>query len=160
MKKGRHVLGKVDYNRSGRRNCLAVITWELRTTGQGMLEFSACAEIWNPRGTDCYVCGQCVDEVAAYFPNDAKAQAILQVWRRWHLNGLRAGSPRQMEYLRENPTKHYETTLAALFAAGLQPDTEFSVEVDANNQSIPYSYGSAWLTEELPEAALAEIRSW
>jgi hypothetical protein len=151
----RYELGKVDYNGSGRRNCKAVITWDLENG-----RFSMQAEIWNPRETDCYACGQCVEEVAAYFPSDAKAQRMLAIWRDWHLNDMRAGSPAQEAWLRENPVtavypgSHYETAKAALAAAGLQPDTSYI------HNGNPYSYGSAWLRRELPPEVVAEIESW
>lgn len=69
------------------------------------------------------------------------------VWERWHLNDMVAGSPRQMEYLRTTrrefpgyPASHYEWAKSLLADAGLEPDAEHD----------GYSYGSAWLTEELP----------
>lgn len=153
--KGRYVPGKVDYNDNGRRDCEAEITWEL---AKG--RFSMSAGIWNPRKTDLYTCGQCVDTVAAYFPRDAKVQRMLEIWQRWHLNDMKAGSPRQQEFLRNNPKPesdkrdNYTYAREALTAAGLQPDTEYLRE------EKPYSYGSAWITEELPVEVTMEIRSW
>lgn len=136
-------LGKVDYNGSGRRNCLAVLTWELadgRFTMQG--------EIWNPRMTDIYVGGQCVDMVAGFFPKNAVAQCMVAIWKRWHLNDMRAGTPAQEAWLRQyGHGKDYTETLAKLTEAGYNPDNG-------------YVYGSKWLTEELPPEVIAEIQSW
>lgn len=148
-------LGKVDYNKSGRRNCLAEITWELENG-----RFSMCAHVWNLRKTDHYCGGQCVDRVAAYFPHNKKAERMVQIWKRWHLNDMRAGSPAQEEFLRANPVtftypeSHYEKAGAALAAAGINPDPNYL------RDGKPYIYGHAWITEELPAEIVAEIESW
>lgn len=145
-------LGKCDHNGSGRKTCKAFITW---TFEDG--KFSMCAEIWNQRETDIYSCGQCVDTVAAYFKGNHKAQRMVEIWKRYHLNDLRAGSYEQMKYLREHPLdpesytypkSYYEAASAALSAAGLNPDSE------------GYMYGHAWKREEIPSDIAAEIESW
>lgn len=73
---------------------------------------------------------------------------FLAVWDRWHLNDMRAGSPDQEKFLRDNPIKgvmdHYTRACKALESAGLQPDSNLI----RNGQ--PYKYGSAWLLEEVP----------
>lgn len=143
MTEHRYDLGKIDYNGSGRRNCKAAITWRLEDG-----RFSMCAEIWNPRETDVYAGGQCVDTVAAYFPNDTKAQRMVAIWERWHLNDMRAGTPAQEAY----PNQYgrggsYDANLTALTDAGYNPDNG-------------YVYGSKWLREDLPADVVAEIESW
>lgn len=157
-KEHRYDLGKVDYNSSGRRNCKAAITWSLENG-----RFSMCAEIWNPRETDIYCGGQCVDQVAAYFPRDAKAQRMLAIWRAWHLNDMIAGSPAQTAHLetlgewaygREGFDSHYDWAHNKLVEASLQPDPNYL------HNGKPYSYGSAWLKRELPADVIAEIQSW
>ena len=177
----RYVLGKVDHNGSGRKNCKAVITWTLEDGN-----FSMCAEIWNPRETDIYCGGQCVDTVAAYFPGDAKAQRMVAIWRKWHLNDLTAGSPAQEAWLEANPIDmdaereiagaalggtgayphgsasrgasrpkdRYTLACEKLAAVGLNPDPGYL------HNGEPYSYGHAWLCRELPAEVVAEIESW
>lgn len=111
--------------------------------------------IWNPRETDYYCCGQVVDEVARYFPDDAKLQRMLAVWREWHLNNMKAGTPAQEAFLktRTYPRSGDYLTWACetLRAAGLEPD---------QHEGKPYRYGSAWLKAELPPEIVAEIESW
>ena len=157
-KEHRYVLGKVDYNKSGRRNCEAAITWSVDNG-----RFSMCAEIWNPRHTDIYCGGQCVDSVAAYFPHNAKAQRMVAIWREWHLNNMKAGSSAQEAWLKANPIdpkeyaypkSHYDVACAKLAAAGLNPDASHV------RNGKPYAYGSAWLNVDLPADVLAEIESW
>lgn len=153
----RYVLGKVDYDGSGRHNCETAITWSLHNG-----RFSMCAEIWNPRKMDIYCGGQCVDTVVAYFPHDAKAQRMLAIWREWHLNDMTAGSPAQTAWLKANPvraangetTHAYDALLVALTAAGLNPDPNYL------HDGKPYKYGHAWLKRELPADVVAEIESW
>lgn len=154
----RYVLGKVDYTNSGKRNCEAAITWSLEGG-----RFSMCAEIWQANKRDIYTGGQCVDSVAAYFPNDKKAQRMVAIWREWHLNDMTAGSPAQESWLKANPLdpksyaypkSHYEVASAALRAAGLNPDPGYQ------HNGKPYSYGSAWLSRELPADVVSEIESW
>lgn len=152
----KYYLGKCDYNQSGRKNCKAFITWELDEKGKGLV-FSMCAEIWNPQETDLYCGGQCVDKVAAYFPNDEKAQRMVEVWKRWHLNDMKAGSSVQEQWLKDNPIdpaeyaypkSHYEVASEKLFEAGLNPDVD------------GYQYGHAWKFEQIPDEIIAEIQSW
>ena len=145
-------LGKCDYNNSGRNDCKAFITWTFENGN-----FSMCAEIWDPKGFDIYIGGQCVDTVAAYFKGNRKAQRMVEIWERYHMNDMLAGSAAQMEYLREHPLdpasyaypkSHYDVASAVLASAGLNPD--------ANG----YLYGHAWKREEIPAEIAAEIESW
>lgn len=145
----KYVLGKVDYNRSGRRNCKAEIEWTLHDG-----RFSMSANIWNPRGTDIYCGGQCVDTVTAFFPRNRKAHRMLAVWRDWHLNDMQAGTSAQTAWLKAHSAEseahrldHYDWATKALAEAGLNPDNG-------------YRYGSAWLKIELPPSIVAEIESW
>ena len=155
----KYYLGKCDYNGSGRRNCKTFITWDLIDG-----KFSMCAEIWNPRETDLYCSGQCVDEVCKYFPHDQLARRMERVWRDYHLNDMRAGSPAQEALLKSkeperlkslaHPVSHYDWASNVLAEAGLNPDPNHL------HNGVPYRYGSAWLKRELPMEIIAEIESW
>jgi hypothetical protein len=153
-KEKKYFIGKLDRNsgKTGPRNCKAYLTWELKDG-----RFAMCGEVWNHIGTDMVHAGQCVDAIAAQFPHDAKAQRMLAIWRRYHLNDMKAGSAVQEEWLRANPIdpaeyaypkSHYEVASAKLAAAGLNPDAD------------GYRYGSAWKAEPLPAEVVAEIESW
>lgn len=106
---------------------------------------------------DAATCGQCIDAIAGissrYLVEEFKKadlDRLVEIWRRWHLNDLTAGSPAQEEWLRTNPVtfeypdSHYTAALEALTAAGLNPDPNYLYKDE------PYNYGHAWLTEELP----------
>lgn len=154
MSEKRYILGKVseNYTHEGKLNCEVAITWELEDG-----KFSMCAEVWLPSKRDVSMCGQCVEKVAAMFPDNAKAQRMAAIWERWHLNDMVAGSPAQMEWLRANPIpeeeykypkSYYEVACQKLSDAGLNPDAD------------GYKYGHAWKREELPPEVVAEIESW
>lgn len=67
------------------------------------------------------------------------------VWKKWHLNDMKSGTPAQMAYLEEHPITdrfdHYTAACQALTEAGLNPDNG-------------YEYGSAWLRVDVPEEVL------
>ncbi len=127
-------LGKVDFNHNGKRNCMAELEWEL--TGDG--RFTMSGNIWNHLHTDIYCGGQCVDEVVDLFPHNKKAQRMLEIWKRWHLNDAQAGCEHQRSLGWVNYNEH--------------PSEPCPV--------CGYKYGTAWLKEEIPETIKAEIRSW
>lgn len=77
------------------------------------------------------------------------ALKLRAAWNRWHLNDLQAGSPRQREFLRQQPPMAFVEACAMLEAHGLQPDKEY-----LHNRK-PYRYGTAWLSEPVPEEVLA-----
>jgi hypothetical protein len=100
-------------------------------------------------------CGQIVGSgisVTTYAQGWDKAllDKFISVWNEYHLNDMKAGSPRQEKYLRDNPlsyaypTTHYDAAKAALSEAGLQPDPHLIFK------GVPYSYGSKWLFQPLP----------
>ena len=148
-------LGKIDYNGTGRKVNKVEIEIELE---DGRL--SICGDIWDSKQSDVYSGGQNIDEIASLFPHDKKVQRIKEVWERWHLNDLKAGSPSQEEYLRSNPIQckfpesHYEKACESLKEAGLNPDPNYL------HNGKPYEYGAAWLKEPLPKAVINEILSW
>jgi len=70
----------------------AQINWSLEEKENGF-EFSA-------SGTFDGGSGQCIDSIAKAYPEDKKVQEICAVWRKWHLNGMNAGTTEQTEWLR------------------------------------------------------------
>lgn len=97
--------------------------------------------------------GQCTSalkELVGYCDgwNQELADQLHDVWNRWHLNDMRAGSPEQEKYLRDNPIiakypeSHYEVACQQLALIGLHPDSD------------GYKYGSSWNTEIVPDDVL------
>ena len=65
---------------------------------------------------------------------------IQRIWKRYHLNDMRAGTPKQEEFVREWQLTHaydYTEVCKALSEADLLYDNG-------------YKYGSSWLREEVP----------
>ena len=157
LKRGIIPLGKVDYNKTGRKACACNLTYELRQTEHGP-EFSAQGEVWNHLHTDIYCGGQCVDElVTQYGKGSRKAKRLQAIWERYHLNGMRAGSAVQEQWLRDHPLdpasytypkSHYEVASMVLAQAGLNPDSD------------GYHYGHGWKYEPIPQEIIEEILSW
>lgn len=143
-------VGKVDYNDSGRKNCTVTLEYALKDGG-----FTMSGNIWNPRMTDIYSGGQCVDEIASYFPENETVQRMAAVWKRWHLNDMQAGSPAQRAFLETHPDlRGYDAVTTALTEAGLNPDANYL------HNGKPYEYGTAWLKEDLPSEVIEEIQNW
>jgi hypothetical protein len=83
--------------------------------------------------------------------NRAKVAEFLAVWRAWHLNDMKAGTPEQEAELKRHtfpgyPVSHYDWAKETLRAAGLQPHNG-------------YCYGSKWLRVEVPAEVVAFLRA-
>lgn len=153
-------LGKIAYDGKRRSNATELeltLRWHegsAQTTDlepvEGYWSLSICGGIWDSRETDLVACGQNVDEVAGFFPGDARVQRIKAIWDRWHLNDIKAGTRAQSEFL-DNWLKQsgerydYTKVCVALDTAGLLVDRG-------------YKYGSAWLVEVVPAEVLLEVR--
>jgi hypothetical protein len=139
------------------------VTIEWQNQRNGYFELSLTGVIGPKANGDARgSCGQTyVPEIIKYAEGwDAESAAKLdELWRRWHLNGTRAGSPKQQAWLREHPVtveypkSHFVEACAALDAAGLQPDPTYL------HKGEPYRYGSAWLYEDVPADVLVWLRS-
>jgi hypothetical protein len=147
------VLGKIAYSGDAKNN---EVELEIDLSVAGRL--AIVAHVWNSRKTDLHAVGQMHDEIQKYFGHDPKVKRILEVWKRWHLNTMRAGSPAQEDFLRQYDTKGvpstYEMRCVWLKRAGLNPDPNYLIK------GKPYEYGHAWLREELPQDVIDEIKSW
>ena len=142
--------GKIDWYGRGRRVNAVQVEAELRDEGRGPV-FSACAEVWNGRGTDIVAGGQCLDEIAPFLAESATFRKILRLWRLYSGNDMHAGTPAQEMYLAEHRTWRfdYDKDCECLKEAGL-----LTVDLDGK----PYEYGRAWLYWPIPDGDLAEIK--
>ena len=107
--------------------------------------FTVCADV---RGVGY---GQVIDECEKAYSNseDKLAKAICDMWRKYHLNDMHAGTPKQEEALNKaGITKwadDYDICRKYLASIGLLYDNG-------------YKFGSAWLKEEIPTEDLEEIK--
>jgi len=96
----------------------------------------------NRRRSDCDYCGQCYetlldDGLLSTLP----LRKLCDLWERWHLNDLCAGTRAQRDKLRHFKGDHD----AQLLCLG-------DLEVDRG-----YKYGSQWLVELVPDEVIKEI---
>lgn len=116
------------------------------------VQLSIVADIFYPgdRARDPRMVGQCYGTIAEHWGDNPLVAELVEIWKRWHLNGLRAGNRAQEEHLRANPVdavypvSHYDAACSSLKEAGLQP-------------SDGYRYGTAWLVEPLPLEVIDRI---
>lgn len=128
----------------------SVIDMELKETDKGWC-FSA-SGLHNFKYNDYEGGGQCLDRIAKDYPKNKEVQLITKLWKKYHLNDMNAGSPRQTEYLNSlGEYKDYDWACEELEKVDLLYDKEFS----PNN---PYKYGSAWLYREIPQNDLELIK--
>jgi hypothetical protein len=150
MKKTIHLGGE-------RKKGSSIIEMELKETHKGWC-FSASGlygyhynihfQDWDYEGG-----GQCLDTIAKMYSKNKEVQLIVELWRKYHLNDMNAGSPKQTEYLASlGEYKSYEWACEELKKVGLLYDKEFSPDK-------PYKYGSAWLYREIPKEDLETIKS-
>lgn len=157
----RFVFGKIDYNNSGRKNCSAEVEIEFEKKHNSFydkdyMEFTAVGYVYNPKHTDCYIGGQCLDTMYRF---DSLAlnpifHKIYRIWLKYHLNGMHAGTPEQEQAIkeyRERTGKAYDYKDICDYLKSIN-----LYEVIENGQ--PYKYGHAWLCREIPETVQNEIR--
>ena len=159
--------GKIDFNGKGRKVNRVSVEVNLREeeTNYGFkyYSFTASGEIWNARGTDCVVCGQCLDEIKEYV-NDPTFLKIYDLWKKYHLNDLKAGTPAQEkavhEYFEKN-NKRYDYTDACNYLESiglLLDDCGCNTTGRRYEKGQGYQYGHGWVIEEIPESAVKEIK--
>ena len=99
--------------------------------------------------------GQCLDTIAKDYPKNKEVQLIVELWKKYHLNDMNAGSPRQTEYLRSlGEYKNYDWACEELEKVDLLIDKEFTYPQQLNG----YRYGSAWLFREIPQQDIETIK--
>lgn len=116
--------------------------------------FSACAYSahWG---------GQCFDSLLEEMKEQKVSisptfQKIYDLWERWHLNDMRAGSPKQEAFIKANipeGARGYENVCKKLKESNLLEDESYIYN------GKPYKYGTAWLKEEIPAEVVAEIKA-
>lgn len=110
--------------------------------------FIASATVWNQSKTECILAGQCLDELVPYLKNNELFMKIHRLWKLYHLNSMKPGTPKQEaaveEYLKDHKYD-YKEVCKYLESISLLKDND-------------YKYGSSWLYAPIPENDLEEIR--
>lgn len=118
-------------------------------------ELSICGNIWNGQHTDIVCGGQCIDEIAKHI-HTPKMQAIQSMWKKWHLNGMNAGTPEQERYVQmykaENGGKYDYTECCEYLRDHKMYEVNFTGKtVGRMYNNEPYLYGHGWVVNDLPE---------
>ena len=171
--------GKVDYKGIGRKDCAVDVTIELRECGgeevfthdgkptvehcNKYIEFAACGNIWNHMHTNTYCGGQCLDEIAKYIKSPLFHQIYI-FWKKYHLNGMHAGTPEQEKAVKEweaaGNEYNYNAACEMLKSCGLYEVPLNSRLVGTRNaDGKPYKYGHGWIIEDIPGDDLQKIIS-
>lgn len=138
--------GKIDFFETGRKINSVDIEIELRDTETGP-EFTVCGTVWNSKHTNCVQAGQCLDHLLPFFKNNKQFVEIHRLWKRWHLNTLKAGDKEQEEAVKTYLKTHdydYTEVCKYLDTLGLLVHNG-------------YKYGTAWLTEQISAEDLEKI---
>lgn len=157
------LIGKYAPGASRLANCPVELTVEISNQNGKGDELSIQANVWMVSRRDIYAGGQLRENVRDYLTKpligEEKLARILEIWDRWHLNGLQAGC----EHQRARGWGKTELTLPSSEKklSGWVYPTEHPEGVLCKPCPVcGYKYGSAWLREELPQEIIDEIKSW
>ena len=147
--------GKHEYNGIGRKINQITIEIELETKKDNKQVFTACGNVWNNLHTDLIAGGQCIDSILESVPSlkhNKLYMEVVELWKKWHLNDMHAGTPEQERFIKswiEKGNKYDYTTICEhLQAVGLY-------EVEYNGSW--YKYGHGWLYQEIDAIDLQRI---
>ena len=146
--------GKVAY--TGKRKINTVeVTVELKENKEGKPCFTASGMIWNAKHTDAVSGGQNLDEINK-FVHTQEFKEIYELWQKYHLNDMHAGTVEQEkavnEYFQNNTEIKYDYDKACehLKELGI-----YEVE----HEGKPYKYGCGWVYYSIPEEDLTKIKN-
>lgn len=126
------------------RNCHAYYMFELKLKDDKYI-FTAQGELWNHLQTNLVMGGQCLPDLRKHLRAHSE---LYDIWKRYHLNDMHAGTPEQEAAL-PKPYTTYEAACQHLKEQGL-----LTVEHDGK----PYTYGEGWLYEAIPADVVARIK--
>lgn len=171
--------GKIDYMDRGRKDCAVDVTIYLEEKGgekvldkdgnftgsycNKYIEFTASGNIWNYRHSDIYSGGQNLDEIAKYVKTPL-FQRIHTFWKKYHLNGMHAGTPEQEEAVTkweaEGNKYDYKKACEMLKNRGLY-EVPLTADLIGTRKADgkPYKYGQGWVIANIPAKDLKEIKN-
>ena len=129
-------------------------------------EFSASCDVWNRLDSDIVCGGQCFNEIAKHKEEFTPISRdifdkVYDYWKKYHLNGMHAGTPEQEKLVEEWIEKGHDYDYGEVCNMLEENDM---LEVEYTGKSTgryynhePYHYGSAWLVDDIPVADLRNI---
>ena len=140
-------------------------TGEKTFTGQTptYYELSICGNIWG--GNHRRILAGSLDTIAQYreeLDDPAFFNELYALWKKYHENGMRAGTPEQeaavAEWKAAGNRYTYISACEMLRARGLYQVNYTGLSVARRYENEPYRYGQAWLVQELPDEVLSRVR--
>lgn len=132
------------------RNKTEVIEYENLTQMFDVPEISVCGNVWNSKHTDIEMGGQCLDSLIELLPNNKRLRRITEIWKQYHLNGLKSDTKTQTEAIEawKAQGNKYDYTAACeyLKSIGLYTDRG-------------YKYGHGWLYMPVPAEIIEELKA-
>jgi hypothetical protein len=114
------------------------------------LEFAASGSVWrSSRSRDCHIAGQCLDLLTepGFLPaaqwSVSDVHSLHTLWKRWHLNTMRAGCVHMPEFS---------------YPQGQDPESRERWDNRPVCPETGYRWGNSWLTEPLPEDVVTEVQ--
>jgi hypothetical protein len=84
---------------------------------------------------------------------------IVEIWERWHLNDMNAGTVEQEEYLRNYYRINRDVKKSYGNDVKLLKEVSLYIVDHPKNKGETYTYGTGWLTEEVPDNVI-EFLYW
>lgn len=141
-------------------------------------ELSITGAIRNRSGSDILCAGQCLDVIAdrlkkSWRKSDSPAKKkvwqeryerfleLYDYWKKYHLNGMHAGTPEQEAAIEEwkaaGNEYDYAEACEELKRRGLFEVNYTGLSVGRRYENEPYRYGTAWLVQELPPEVISRV---
>lgn len=110
-------------------------------------------------GAACW--GQCLDSIVPYLKRNKLFNEVYSFWKKYHLNGMHAGTPDQEKAIKEKEASgwRYDYTEACeyLKSIGLYEVNYTGLACGHRYNNEPYKYGHGWLIQEIPASDLERI---
>lgn len=177
--------GKICMNYAGRKENLVTVDVELRKRGgepvlakdpdsgkyiptgdttPEYVEFSASANVWNRIQSDIIIGGQCLDEINKHRAqlSDLKTwDFIYRMWKKYHLNGMHAGTPEQEKAVADweaaGNKYDYAAACEMLKEKGLYEVPFTGATIGKRYHGEMYKYGREWVIQDIPADDLLRI---
>jgi hypothetical protein len=156
LKEKKILVGKVDGYNIGVKNCPVYADVEIRNQNKGIV-FAASIGVYNHIKTDMFIAGQAFDTVTEDYPyllENEKLVEIINLWRKYHLNDMHAGTIEQEEAIHNaidtGVLKDYDYTKVVEY---LKSINLYEVEYEGK----PYKYGTGWLYRPIPSEDIKRI---
>ena len=154
----------IELRNCGGEDVFRIINGERKYTGEKTpeyVELSICGNIWNSTHTKVVSAGQNLDEMAKFI-NDPKFKKIHAIWKKWHLNGMNAGTPEQEkkvhEWIDAGIKYDYSEFCEMLNECGLYEVEYTGKSVGRYYDHEPYKYGHGWIINELPDDVIKFVK--